>query len=228
MDPGVVLNRGRDSCRAGRYREALEDYIWFHEHALEHDRSYYGVRLSFALLDWRDLAEVYRPAMKALASVRARAAAALRTGAGDRALFHDLASIDRALGKVRDTHALFRLLWRRQPGLAMQCRDLAVEAVVEAGDFELASRCLPHPETYVLWLSDRLNEALEAKALPRRAAAVRREAYVRNYCTDVETGIRILRGLENHAAARAFREWAIALVGSRGARNQVLERLAPR
>ena len=226
MDPGTVLNRGRDAFWAGRYKEALDDFVWFHENALEHDRAYYGVRLSFALGNWKDLADVYPPAMEALESVRSRAARTLGTGAGGRHLFHDLVSINRELGKGRETYSLFCGLWRKHPDLAKQCRDLAVEAVVDAGDFELASKCLPHPEAYLLWLSDRLNDDLERKGVARHIEKRRREAYVRNYCGDVKTGLRILKGLKNHGAAAAFREWAIALVRPRAARRMVVEQLS--
>lgn len=226
VDPGNVLDRGRDAFRAGRYKEALDNFVWFHENALEHDRAYYGVRLSFAIGNWKDLADVYPPAMEALESVRSRAADSLRMGKGDRQLFHDFVSINREMGKVRETYDLFLELWNRHPDLAKQCRELAVEAVVDARDFALASKCLPHPENYLLWLTDRLNEDLAREGVPRPAAVRQREAYVRNYCSDVRTGLRILRGLKNHSAANAFRELAIALVRPRIARNMVLERLA--
>lgn len=226
MDPGTVLNRGRDAFWAGQHQEALEDFVWFHEYALQHDRAYYGVRLSFALGNWRDLADVYPPAMEALESVRSRAAASLRAGHGTRELFHDFESINRELKKVRETYELFRELWTGQPELAQQYRDLAVEAIVDAGDFELASKCLPHPESYLLWLSDQLNHNLERKGGPRRTAIQRREAFVRNYCHDVRTALRILKGLKNNDAAKAALEWAIALVGPRTARAMVLEQLA--
>lgn len=35
------------------------EFVWFHEHALEVDRAYRGVRLSFALAFWLELAEQY-------------------------------------------------------------------------------------------------------------------------------------------------------------------------
>lgn len=227
MDPGTVLNRGRDAFRAGRYQEALNAFVWFHDNALQHDRAYYGVRLSFAIGNWRDLADVYPPARKALESVRSRAAAALRAGSGSRELFHDFKSINRELEKVRETYDLFRELWTSQPELAKECRDLAVEAIVDAGDFDFAAKCLPHPESYLLLLSDRLNGDLERNGVPRRIAIRRREAYVHNYCRDVRTAWRILKGLRNNDAARAALEWAVALVRPRTARTMVLEQLTP-
>jgi hypothetical protein len=225
MDPGIVLNRGRDAFWAGRYQEALDDLIWFHENALQHDRAYYGVRLSFALGHWKDLADVYPPAMDALEAVRSTAVSSLRAGSGNRDLFHDLMSINRELGKGHETYVLFRDLSTKQPELAKECRHLAVDAIVEAGDYDLASKCLPHPESYLLWLGDRLNADLERKGVPRRTAVRRREAYVNNYCHDVRIALRILKGLKNYDAAGAALEWAIALVGQRTARAMVLAQL---
>ncbi len=53
----------------GKYKEALKRNIWFHNHALEHRPSMYGVRLSFALSYWKSLGEIYPPAQKALAVI---------------------------------------------------------------------------------------------------------------------------------------------------------------
>jgi hypothetical protein len=225
MDPGTVLNRGRDAFRSGQYQQALDDLIWFHENALLHDRAYYGVRLSFALGYWRELADVYPPAMEALQTMQSRTVTTLRAGAGNRDLFNDFVSINRELGKTRETYDLFRALWAAQPDLAKECRHLAVDAVVEARDFELASKCLPHPESYLLWLSERLNADLTRQGIPRATALRRREAYVHNYCADVRTALRILNGLGHKEAVRAAHEWAVALVEPKSARAMVAQQL---
>jgi len=225
MDPGEILNRGRTSAREGRNEEALRDFIWFHEHALEHDRAYYGVRLSFALGYWKDLAEVYPPALEALQDVKRHSEAALLRGESGRDLFHDVQSINRELGRERDTYELFLTLKRNQPESAKKCADLAIDAIVAARDYKLASEHLPHPEAYLLWLSDRLNDDLGREGVPRRIALRRREAYVRNYCSDVRIVLKILRGLRHFGAAKATLEWAIALVGPREARRMVCAEL---
>lgn len=225
MDPGEILNRGRTSALEGRHAAALKDFLWFHENALKHDRAYYGVRLSFALGYWKELADVYPPALEALHSAKQRSESFLRTGAGDRDLFNDVVSINRELGRTGDTYELFLVLKSSHPELAKKVGDLAIEAIVEAGDFKLASEHLPHPEIYLLWLSDRLNDKLEQKGVPRQRATRRREAYVRNYCSDVQTILKILKGLRNFDSADAALDWAIALVRSRPARAMVCEQL---
>ena len=225
MNPGEILTRGRTAALEGRAGDALVDFIWFHEHALEHDRAYYGVRLSFALGYWTDLAETYSPARVALVDVGKRGEATLLLGGCDRSLFHEVASINQNLGRVRDTYKLFHRLLKVQPELARKCRDLAVGAIVEAKDFKLASKQLPHPEEFLLWLSERLNDDLTREGVSREIANRRREAYVHNYCQDVRTAMKILEELGNLKAAEAAREWAVALVGPRRARSMVSSKL---
>ena len=225
MDPGEILNRGKTAAFEGRNEEALRDFLWFHNHALEHDESYYGVRLSFALGHWMELAQVYPPALQALQSVKEQGERALLRGEGGRRLFHEVTSINREMARTGDTYKLFLGLRTDQPSLAKQCADLAVDAVVEARDFKLASECLPHPESYLLWLSERLNDDLGRQGVPPKTAKRRREAYVSNYCHDVRTTLQILKGLGNSEAAHAALEWAIALVQPRHARAMVCARL---
>lgn len=225
MDPAKILNRGRTSALEGRHAQALRDFVWFHEHALEHDRAYYGVRLSFALGYWEELAEVYPPALEALQAVKRRSEATLLGGGGDRDLFNDVKSINRELSRTSDTYDLFLLLKKEQPELAKQVSYLAIEAIVEARDFKLASEHLPHPESYLLWLSDRLNEDLARKGVPRGRATRLREVHVQNYCSDVKMSLKILRGLRNFDAAEAALEWAVALVHGKHARAMVCAQL---
>jgi len=220
------LHRARTAAWEGHSEDALRDFLWFHEHALDYDCALYGVRLSFALGYWRDLAETYPPARDALEELATRGEAAMLSGRGNRSLFHEAASINENPGRVRHTYKLFRRLLKAQPGLARDCRDLAVEAIVEPKDLKLASKQLPHPEEFLLWLSERLNDDLTGKGVSRETAIRRREAYVHNYCRDVCTALNILNGLGNFEAADAAREWAIALVAPRQARSMVASTLA--
>jgi hypothetical protein len=47
-----ALDDAREFSLGGKFKEALERHIWFHNQALEKEPTYYGVRLSFALSDW--------------------------------------------------------------------------------------------------------------------------------------------------------------------------------
>ena len=55
--------------KSGKYKEALEKHIWFHE-ASKEMAGMGGVRLSFALGLWMKLAELYPPAMEAFIALR--------------------------------------------------------------------------------------------------------------------------------------------------------------
>lgn len=94
MNADERLNAGQTAAREGRFAEALSEYIWFHEHALEERPSLYGVRLSFALAYWLDLAEQYPAALVSLQNIRDQKTKRLAEGARDRELFIDVSAIN--------------------------------------------------------------------------------------------------------------------------------------
>ena len=63
-DPRDILGEARDDREHGRYELALEKHVWFHENALTFRPSLAGVRLSYALDDWLQLAARYPPALE--------------------------------------------------------------------------------------------------------------------------------------------------------------------
>jgi len=98
-NPSEVLREARELAERGAYGGALTKYLWFHENALQHDPSLYGVRRSYALREWAQLGDVFPPARAMLESVRDKKATALREGLLDRELFRDVASIDETLSQ---------------------------------------------------------------------------------------------------------------------------------
>jgi hypothetical protein len=106
INPSDVLREARLLVNSHQYAEALEKYIWFHEHALDADLSFAGVRLSYAISEWVDLGDVYPPALTALKGVRDAKIESLMNGTFDARLFHDVAAINRALGQVERTGEL--------------------------------------------------------------------------------------------------------------------------
>src|SRR5687768_379355 len=89
-DMQKYLQQTRSLQEEGKYQEALDRHLWFHDHALEHDEAMYGVRLSFALSSWQDLGKKYPPASKALEETRDKKAAVLKEGKGSKEIFHDV------------------------------------------------------------------------------------------------------------------------------------------
>src|SRR5436190_22278410 len=104
---GKALADARRLVQSGHYAAALEKHVWFHDHALAVEPSYYGVRLSFALRDWVELGRKYPPAMEKLQSIRDEKIALLSSGSREREVFHDVVSINEYLGQREKTVQLF-------------------------------------------------------------------------------------------------------------------------
>ena len=138
MNPIERLVQAREAVLGRRYEEALDILIWFHDHALEFDQAYYGVRLSFALGYWVELAQAYPKAMDALLEMRDRKTAAILKGDGNRDLFHDVEAINESLQMESRTYDLFRAIHCAFPVLAEDCASLALPAIVTAKDYRLA------------------------------------------------------------------------------------------
>lgn len=225
MDPRERLQRGQEAAAAGRYEEALRDYIWFHEHALEHEPSLYGVRLSFALWYWMELANEYPEARTALKRIRDVKTARLLNAEANRDLFHDVESINERLQNEEATYELFSALDRAQPEFAAVCADLAMPAIVKAEDFEMARRYTPSPGDVLRRYSEALNQDIEALEREPPSKAPRLEAYVQIYVRRVRLLLTILRGNNESPEADAVAVRALELVKSASVRDAVREGL---
>lgn len=140
VNPQQVLQDANRLTQAGKYEEALQKYIWFHDHALEYDPALYGVRLSFALTYWVQLAEKYPQAKTALLEIRDKKTQLLVQGQGNRELFHDVTAINECLGEDQKTLTLFRILDEKQLDLATNCWIIAKDVVLKHQDFNLAKK----------------------------------------------------------------------------------------
>jgi len=144
-DMQFYLQKTRELAQEGEYQEALRRFIWFHEHALEYEPAMCGVRLSFALMYWNELGEVYPPADSALIEIRDKAVCQIESGQGDSALFNDVVALNRTLEEESETVLLFRKLSENQQDLARQCWAAAEEAVMNAEQYDLAAEYVSDP-----------------------------------------------------------------------------------
>ena len=122
------------------YEEALERTIWFHNHALEHRSSLYGVRLSFALSSWYEFGKKYPPALDALKTIRANKIESLLTGTGNPELFHDVIAINRTISEDSKSLDLFRALDSKQPELAKESWHFIKDLVIKSKDHDLINK----------------------------------------------------------------------------------------
>jgi hypothetical protein len=142
-DPQQILREAVDDAAARRYDVALEKQLWFHNNAVRYNRGLSGVRASFALGYWRQLADAYPPAMDALKRTRDDAWSATLSGA-DTTLavpsFRDFAALNRTLGEESRTAAAFAQLDREKPDIAQRVAVAARPALIRAKQFELCAK----------------------------------------------------------------------------------------
>ena len=130
---------------AGKYEDALEKHVWFHNHALEVDPNYRGVRRSFALEYWVKLGEKYPPALEKLIAIRDEATAKLESGETSWGLFADVQSINSYLREPEKTVALFKRIESADPAFAGTIYGRADEELISAGEYALARKYLGDP-----------------------------------------------------------------------------------
>ncbi len=138
-DPSTILHEASADTRAGRYEIALAKHVWYHENALELQPSQSGVRLSFALMYWMDLAEHHPPALEKLEAIRDEAGekAAAATSTQAFGFFHDFVAINRELEEPEKTRNLFRHLHENDPEKAKRAYRVAEPALIRAKEYKL-------------------------------------------------------------------------------------------
>ena len=222
------LTDAHEAAQAGRHEEALNEYIWFHEHALQEDRALRGVRLSFALSFWKELGEAYPPATAALLALRDRKVSILSAGIQDWELFNDVSALNETLGEPRNTYELFLHVHRTVPDFANRCIRLAMPSLVMVEDFELARHYLGDPEIGARHLIQGLNDEIHsARSRPTKEQQDRRlEAYAQIAAEDLRIIVRILRGSGEGARADAVLASALRAVDDADARTVMSRSLA--
>lgn len=221
MTPSDRLNAARSAAREGRHEEALQEYIWFHHHALAEQPALSGVRLSFALGYWVDLGADYPPALRALETIRDAYMACLLRGDGGLSEFLDVASINEYLGATALTCELYKRISGTLPELANRCAEAALPSIVEAEDFTLALQLLPDPEPWTQSLATWLNDQMRhIKTLPF-SQAPRRWATIANSGQELKRVLNILTANGLHAKAARIRSLALRLIQSPSVRRDL-------
>jgi hypothetical protein len=169
-NPQAILQEAQADARARNYEAALAKHVWFHEHALEFNRSLTGVRLSFALGDWMALADAYPPALEKLKETREATRLRLDPTQGGRPTFEDfqaLESINEALEEDDATVAAFRLLDEHKPRTARRAFPVALRALVQAKEYKVCGKYVD-AEISIPRMIELLQVSLEtANRLPR-------------------------------------------------------------
>ena len=137
--PRDSLDLARQAARSGHYVDALENYGYFFEHALDDDpASLYGVRLSYCLDEWVRLGRKYPPALAALEERRREALRRLMT-TREPEHFHDFECISKYLGVHGEAIDQFLALHRSDAALAKSIVRFVWSNLVKGGHWEICS-----------------------------------------------------------------------------------------
>ena len=146
-DPHAILREAHVDAQSGRHADALAKHLWFHENALALEPSLYGVRLSFALIYWYELGQMYPPALAALLKMRERADVQCRAEQWNRESFHDFTAIGDTLRDDDAIVSLFQWLHSHRPTAAREVDDIARAALVRKAEYQLLSKYVD-PESW--------------------------------------------------------------------------------
>lgn len=211
----------------GHHEEALREFLWFHEHALEENPALAGVRLSYALRAWTNLGAVYPPAHAALEAVRDRDTARLLAGKGNRQLFIDVNAIYAVLGDEHRTHGLFLELEEIDPELARSCASVALTPIIAVGDYALAERLLPDPERVVRRSAHILNADFSTRSRMGFTRAPYVATIINMHVDRVREILTVLEGRGRRQEAGRLRTLAADLIPATTIRRAVRAGLLP-
>jgi hypothetical protein len=203
-DPKQILKEARADARSGQLAHAAAKHRWYHDNVLGLMPSQSGVRMSFALSDWYELAKRYEPARRDFVAARDATAAKVKLG-GYRLepAFRDLATMNERLADWKSTRDAFADVATQDEQLARVLVDSALPALVQLDDYALAARFLD-----VERMQKRSSELLRTLLEPRpgRGPLIREEQASSVQYIDHQTApmvltlVRVGRMEEAHAA----------------------------
>ena len=208
-----ILADAKKLADDGRHEEALQRHLWYHNHALEYGPDQIGVRLSFALSYWMDLARHYPKARQALIEIRDRGTREFAQGGGSADLFMEASRINEQLGERDATYALFKSIQSRDSKLARQCYRIAEDLLVEKGDYALCASFIPNVQDrfrQILTLRERTLAI--ADRTPEVDQTSLRKSTEQTFIKDTRKLIEILVGVGREAEAEQIREQAVAVL----------------
>ena len=104
-----------------------------------------GVRLSYALDMWFDLAKNYSPAMDAFIELRNSNKETLLEGKGSFDNFHDLSAFNRTLDEDEDTFNVFLHIHDNFPDQAKSYYNVSEELIIERKRYDICETYLSDP-----------------------------------------------------------------------------------
>ena len=209
-NPDAILDEAQADTRAGRYETALAKYVWFHENSLSIEPALYGVRLSFALSYWLELAKQYPPALAKLKEIRDEAKRNVVAGKNVRESFHDMESINDHLNEQSATKTVFEAIDKKNPKVANEVFDLAQPSLIKGKAYALIGKYIS-PKTDFARMKERYRQLKKLADDPQFSASDLNFAH-KQFANDTTTLVAILtvndrKEEAEEIAASARAEW---------------------
>jgi hypothetical protein len=138
-------------------------------------------------------------------------------------LFHDLASINRALGQVERTIDLFKSIAVADHDVAQKCFHIALESLVQMKEFGLARSFMTDPRKEI----DHF--ATPFKFAPQQTQPISPEAMqetlVRIYVRKITLILEVFVGVGEQEVSNQLRHYAVECVPDALLRDRIMERL---
>lgn len=217
------LKEARKLAAEGKYEEALQKHIWFHEES-KNSPGMGGVRLSSALSAWIRLSEKYPPAKTALVNIRDNNEKALLDGTGGFSNFHDLYAINRYLNEQDKTYNTFITLHNKYPEIAKRCFHVAKDLLVEKKEYRVCGKYVTDPiKEYERFKKFReLDLKMMQENSKHNTPRMRQHTdntFIKNTCQLIE----ILIGLKRNSEAEEIQKRALQYFNHDKIRNAVID-----
>ncbi len=210
--PYEILQEAASLAKEGQYEQALQRHLWYHHHALEFQPSQAGVRLSFALMQWMELARRYPKAKDALLEIRDQGTRVFSGGSGSFSNFVETSFINKALGEDYATVALFKTIQQHDPKLARRCYQLVADQLVETGEYALSASFIPETQQRFDQIYSQREKKWKAARDPKSAPDLLRKEADRVFIKEIRTFIEILVGTGRREEANDVRDQAVAVL----------------
>ena len=224
-DPGEILKSADQDRIDGNFSDSLKKQIWFHHHALEVDRSYYGVRLSYALESWHELSRFYEPAKKALLAESDVAEKKIKDPKlSDKDAFHDFSSINRELGREELIVHLFKWLDINNNEQAKKSFGLALPSLIKAKEYTLSIKYM-NPEKDFSRMQKAYAQNLNLSKDPKFGDQMKEYA-INSYTNEVTTLVALLVVNDRIGETKSIVSTSMDILNTEEHRNALEEALS--
>jgi len=137
-----ILDKAREAFKLGDYAKSLKNYENFFEQTFK--TSYYGVRLSYCLSEWKELADIYPDAMRSLQNKRDKALQLLNK-TKEPEQFHDYKAICQVLASPEEPLKEFLRLHTKDRALSTKIVRFILDKLIENKEWKICLEYLDNP-----------------------------------------------------------------------------------